>query len=134
MIDILPLYQAMAALRQNIADMQANLGRLEVYVQDVEKSLRAEDDDEPDLLYIVLASGLEIYHVLHDDCISPNWYTVDPDNNDLDFDNGSGTQFDIRDIASAAHPVQLEGHPALLNYAVQQGWLTEEGLKLPNLT
>jgi hypothetical protein len=40
--------------------------------------------------------------------------------------------FDVRDIISAASHAQFSDHAAAIHYAVEAGWLTEDGLKLPD--
>ncbi|MCQ3980733.1 MAG: hypothetical protein DPW09_45615, partial [Anaerolineae bacterium] len=138
----------MAALRQNISDMQQNLDKLATYVEQAEAVERAEDEDAP----FVFHQGVTIWTCVDDDDMAAAFhYTTNLDNANIDYDEGDGTQFDVRDIP---HPPEMtpavtwktttsdygsitsedsggrEAHAALIRYAIEQGWLTQDGLKL----
>lgn len=76
-------------------------------------------------------NGVTIYHVhKHDmaDCYKrDNFYHISPGGSEEDDEC-----FDVRDIP---HPEHLDhtDHPGILRYAIEQGWLTQEGLVLPDL-
>jgi hypothetical protein len=141
---------ALSTMQQHLTDMQANLTKLSAYLDKLDKAEEAEDEVE--LLFFVDETGLEVYHVLHAGCLADFRYTVDPENSDIDEDDGSGTMFDVRDIpnseglpaASTMEPVAGSGgkssmeqtggrdaHAALIRYAIKQGWLRFTGLNLP---
>lgn len=80
------------------------------------------------------------------DMLTACHYTTDPSNCNIDYPEGE-TMFDVREIPHpetmppAAYFVQVgnfqseqineAAHPAIIRYAIEQGWLTEEGLAVP---
>lgn len=132
MIDLTPLYLAMAALQQNVNDIQTNINKTLAYLDDVNKDEDEEKetddaaDDEAEILLIHL--GVTVYHCYTDQgMVSECWYTVDPANCNTDSDDGSGTQFEVSDIR-AATDVKFSNDASAIRYAIYRGWLTEEGL------
>lgn len=95
--------------------------------------------------------GVTVYRCYDDsDMLSACHYTTDPSDCNIDSpEYGSKAQFDVREIPHpetmppAAYFVQVApnisseqineaAHPAIIRYAIEQGWLTEDGLKLPD--
>ena len=69
-------------------------------------------------------AGVEVYHTWHDGCVAQYWYSLDPDDADIDEDRGS--QFDVRDLPVPAELATLrwdtpEGHTAIIRAAIDAG-------------
>ncbi len=72
--------------------------------------------------------GVTVYHCYTgQDMVSNFFYTVDPANSSTDNDDGSGTQFDVSDIYGATD-IRFADDETAIRYAIEAGWLTEEGL------
>jgi hypothetical protein len=73
-------------------------------------------------------AGVTVYHCYDDDgMVSTIWYTTVAANNNVDGGDEDG-QFCVEDIPS---PFHSDDHVQIINYAIDQGWLTEAGLYLP---
>src|SRR5512136_500311 len=82
----------------------------------------ANDTPAPDLF--LRHAGVEVYHVWHDGGIARYWYSLDPDDADIDEDRGS--QFDVRDLPVPADLAALHwdtpaGHAAIIRAAIDSG-------------
>jgi hypothetical protein len=69
-------------------------------------------------------AGVDVYHAWHDGCVAQYWYSLDPDDADIDEDRGS--QFDVRDLPVPADLAALHwdtpaGHAAVIRAAIDAG-------------
>jgi len=82
----------------------------------------ANDTPKPSLF--LRHAGVEVYHAWHDGCVARYWYSLDPDDADIDEDRGS--QFDVRDLPVPADLATLHwdtpaGHAAIIRAAIDAG-------------
>ena len=76
-------------------------------------------NDAPAPALFLRHAGVEVYHAWHDGCLAQYWYSLDPDDADIDEDRGS--QFDVRDLPVPAGLTGWdtpEGHAAIIRAAI----------------
>lgn len=78
-------------------------------------------DDIPVVSRFLEHAGVSVYHVWHDGCLAAYWYSLDPDDTDIDDDKGN--QFDVRDLPVPADLAALrwdtpDGHAAIIRAAI----------------
>jgi hypothetical protein len=81
-------------------------------------------NDTPAPALFLRHAGVEVYHAWHDGCIAQYWYSLNPDDADIDEDRGS--QFDVRDLPvptalAASHWDTPAGHAAVIRAAIDAG-------------
>ncbi len=89
-----------------------------VECQEIGKSV----DDTPVASLFLEHAGVRVYHVWHDGCLAQYWYSLDPDDTDIDDDHGH--QFDVRDLPAPGGAGQWEtreGHAAIIRAAIDAG-------------
>jgi hypothetical protein len=93
-----------------------------------------DDDERGNPQVFVTHRGITVYHCWHDECLSENWYTTDPD--DADIDRSGDAQFDVRILpAQRARPVGDDGradHRGRIMAAIDAGLITEDGYTDPD--
>ncbi len=92
----------------------------------------ASDTPLPELF--LRHAGVEVYHAWHDGCVAQYWYSLDPDDADIDEDRGS--QFDVRDLPVPADPAALDwdtpaGHATIIRAAIDAGLIGATQHKRP---
>lgn len=110
------------------------------------------DEDDPDKPFLSY-QGVDVWICWDDDEMQAAFhYTTDLGNGNIDNDDCNGTMFDVREIP---HPDSLESavtwrtttseygsissedtagrdaHANIIRFAIAAGWLTQDGLKLP---
>lgn len=107
----------------------AKIGTLD----DIPDQPEHEDDDERgNAPVFVTHRGITVYHCWHDECLSENWYTTDPD--DADIDHSGDAQFDMRDLPPAP-PLGDDAradHRGRIMAAIDAGLITEDGYTDPD--
>jgi hypothetical protein len=90
------------------------------------------EDERGDPPVFVAHRGSTVYHCWHDECLSENWYTTDPD--DADIDRAGNAQFDVRDLP-VAPPMgddRRADHRGRIMAAIDAGLITEDGYADPD--
>ncbi len=86
-----------------------------------------DSNETPTPALFLRHSGVEVYHAWHDGCVAQYWYSLDPDDADIDEDRGS--QFDVRDLPVPADLAALHwdtpaGHVAVIRAAIDAGLIS----------
>ncbi|MBE7474285.1 MAG: hypothetical protein HS114_34580 [Anaerolineales bacterium] len=111
--------------------------------------LELYDEDKPFLTH----QEVEVWACCDDDdMLAAFHYSTDLGNCNIDNDEGDGTMFDVRDIPLAEGMTPAvkwttttgqhgsitsedtsgrEAHAAIIRHAIEQGWLTQDGLTIP---